>query len=215
MSVPLAVLTYLLVDMYAVCAGSPLGGQFCSIFLAILGGLFGGIILFAIVWELTSLLPGLALPARFGLLGTLRFTNPDYRQKYIHLNPNPEIPVLQRQMPVGVYIAAMAALLFSIVSDLDTMLMGRSSDPGLQIVPVNYLLILMKVGLVAMFWRMKKAAFILWIVVIATEFVANPSFDINDRGEELVVVAALLLIFLYEWWQTRRSIARAATIPPP
>lgn len=168
---------------------------------------------FLIAKSVLSLFPGLAPPARFTILGRLRFRNRPYQQKFSSLNSNPEAQIPQHQIPIGLMVGIALALALSVLSDIMDIAGALLSKSSLAAHIVDIVFVLGKIASILLVFRFRMISVILWGIILIADISLNPNFSIDGEIEDILLAGVLLTIFVYKWWQTRRRSSTSGQKP--
>lgn len=174
----------------------------CGFVVPITMGLFFSLVVYLIIGKVLTFFPRFAPPAYFTMFGKLRFRNKLYQQEFSRLNPSPEVPLPQHQLPIGIFLGIAVAVILSIMSDIFNIadaFLSKSTD---AISTMSTILILGKTISVPLILLRSKLGVILWVTIFVVGIVANPNFS-DDQLEDIFIGTTLLSIFIYEWWQTQ------------
>jgi hypothetical protein len=150
-------------------------------------------------------LPDFVPPAHFNLLGKLRFYNKAYQQKFTLQNPNPEAQISQHQMPFGLMFGIVIVICLSAITDIPSIVDALISKSSILVILVNIVRVLGEIVSAYLVYRLKKLGILLWIVIVVADILLNANYSIEAKVEDLIITGAIIIIFAYEWWQTRRG----------
>ena len=160
--------------------------------------LLSSLLTYLVAFRVLESLPQFAPPAHFTALGKLCFRNKLYHWEFVRLNPNAEVRIPQHQLPVGIFLGTALAVLFSILSDILDIIDATSSKSNNSMATI---LIVAKALTLPVILRQSRFSVLLWVIVVVVAVVVSPNF--SDQIEDVFIGVVLLVIFIYEWWQTQ------------
>lgn len=205
---PITYLLFYVIKPVDICRNSEFSFGICVgtlIFVLVVLGLGGSVLLFLSVPRVVEIVFNISSPARFTLLGKLRFSNLQFQKQFELCNPNSETYLPQKAIPNSIFMAVFFIMMISVLGDMDTFINGHRAIPPNQVYPINYFLIVLKIVAGFLAFRLKISTVIMLVFVILFEIFLNPNFSFIDKFEEISLIGALIIILLYEWSQTIRD----------